>query len=191
MGSGGHKYKYIPDYTANNAAAEQARLEWARYQDAYAPLSRKLAGELDPEVGRADINEAQTTAGDMQENANQAMIRKMSEYGMQLSPLQRQALAAKFAANKNLSGVAAANMERRAVKDRTDLIREGLVNEGAGIRSMSNNALNSAASLEQERNAAGYGIAAAKTARSQSRVQAAMGLAGQTAGTAATVAILS
>jgi hypothetical protein len=192
MGSwlGGHKYKYVPDNTANNAAAERARLEWSRYQSAYAPLAQQMTGEL-AAGGQGDITQAQGTAEGLQTNANEAMTRKISQYGLQLSPMQREALASKFAANKSLGGVTAANTERRAVDDRNDIVREGLVGLGTGIRNMADTSMSSAANLEQQRNATGYQIAQNKTAASQGRVQQAIGLGGQAIGTGAAIFALS
>ncbi len=185
----GKKYEYIPDYTAQNAYAEQMRKDWSRYTDKYMPIVTGLVNDLGahPEELDAAVN----TSNMKQDQAGQDVMDTLGMYGVQLNPMQREAMLTKLNANKSLAAIKARTTQRRTVNDRNEELREALVGEGAGVKGMSNQSLNAAAIAEQERNATGYGIAAAKTARSQAKAQGTMQLIGQGIGTAAMVAAMS
>lgn len=185
----GKKYEYIPDYTAQNTYAEQVRKQWDRYATKYMPIVSGLTKELGshPEELDAAVN----TSNTRQDRAAQDVFETLGMYGTQLSPIQREAMLSKLNANKSLAAIKARTTQRRTVNDRNEELREALVGEGAGVKGMSNQSLNAAAIAEQERNATGYGIAAAKTARSQAKAQGTMQLIGQGIGTAAMVAAMS
>ena len=190
MGSGrGKKYEYIPDYTAQNAYAEQARKEWSRYTDKYLPIAQNLIGEIGahPEELDAAVN----TSNMKQDQAGQDVMDTLGMYGVQLNPMQREAMLTKLNASKALGAVTARTEQRRSINDRNEALRAALVGEGMGIRGLSTSALGAAAQAEQERNASGYQIAASKTARSQAKAQGTMQLIGQGIGTAAMVAAMS
>jgi hypothetical protein len=185
----GKKYEYIPDYTAQNAYAEQMRKDWSRYTGKYMPIVTGLVNDLGahPEELDAAVN----TSNMKQDQAGQDVMDTLGMYGVQLNPMQREAMLTKLNANKSLAAIKARTTQRRTVNDRNEELREALVGEGAGVKGMSNQSLNAAAIAEQERNATGYGIAAAKTARSQAKAQGTMQLIGQGIGTAAMVAAMS
>lgn len=185
----GKKYEYIPDYTAQNAYAEQMRKDWSRYTGKYMPIVSGLTKELGshPEELDAAVN----TSNTRQDRAAQDVFETLGMYGTQLSPIQREAMLSKLKASRTLEAVKARTLQRRTVDDRNDALRTALVGEGSGVRGLANQSLNAAAIAEQERNATGYGIAAAKTARSQAKAQGTMQLIGQGIGTAAMVAAMS
>lgn len=189
MGSGrGKKYEYIPDYTAQNAYAEQARKEWSRYTDKYLPIAQNLIGEIGdhPEELDAAVN----TSNQRQDQAATGAFDTLGMYGTQLSPIQREAMLTKLNASKALGAVTARTEQRRSINDRNEALRAALVGEGMGIRGLSTSALGAAAQAEQERNASGYQIAASKTARSQAKAQGTLGLIGQGVGAGLTAAAL-
>jgi hypothetical protein len=185
----GKKYKYIPDYTANNAMAGRARDLWSRYQSAYLPVTEELVGKVGehPE----EIERAGITAGDYADRATADAARTIAQYGIQLSPLQRPALMTKLSSNKALGQVMARGGQREIIDDRNEWLTENLINAGVGIRNASNTALGSAQSLEDQRNQTGYGIAGAKTAQSQAKVAGWQQLAGQAIGTGAMLYAMS
>ncbi|HNR51816.1 MAG TPA: hypothetical protein PKI80_09555 [Deltaproteobacteria bacterium] len=190
MGSGkGKTYTYNPDYTAQNAYAEQMRKAWARYTDKYLPVVSKLVEEVGPHPEELD---AAVRTSDLKfDQAAKDTMNTLGMYGVQLSPIQREALLTKLNADKTLGAVRSRTLQRRIIGDRNTELRRALVGEGAGVRDLSTQALMEAARAEQERNATGYSIAAAKTARSQAKAQGRMQLIGQGIGTAATVAALA
>ena len=190
MGSGkGKRYTYTPDYTAQNTFAQQVRKQWDRYEAKYMPIVSGLIGELGshPE----EIDAAVNTSNVRQDRASQDVFETLGMYGTQLSPIQREAMLSKLKASKSLEAVKARTLQRRTIDDRNDALRTALVGEGSGVRGLANQAIGEAATAEQERNAAGYQIAAQKTARSQAKAQATMQMIGQGLGTAAMIAAAS
>lgn len=191
MGSpSGHSYYYIADNTAQKAAAEQAQKLWSRYNEKYLPVVHGLIGELGDHPEELDA--AVTRSNQKSDQSAEGLMNTMALYGMQLNPIQRQALMTKLNANKTLDAITARTNQRREINDRNDALTQSLVGEGAGIRGLSSDAVNSAASLEEQRNSTGYGLAGARTQRSQSaaqnKVNTAVG-AGTTALNAATMAL--
>lgn len=185
----GKKYEYIPDYTAQTAYAEQMRKDWSRYTGKYMPIVTGLVNDLGAHPEELDA--AVSTSNIRQGRAAQDVTETLGMYGTQLSPIQREALLSKLNASKTLGAVKARTLQRRTIDDRNDALRTALVGEGSGVRGLANQAIGEAATAEQERNAAGYQIAAAKTARSQAKAQGTMGLIGQGIGTAAMIAAAS
>lgn len=188
MGSGGKTYTYNADYTAQNASAERAKTLWSRYEEQYLPILTELTSELGSHPEELDA--AVERSNQKFDQSAQGVYDTLAMYGTQLNPIQRQALTSKLNAAKTLGAATARTKQRRTINDRNEELQEALVGEGADIRGLSNEALDTAANLEQERNTTGYGIAAAKTARSSAKAQATAGTIGNVVGTGLTAAAL-
>lgn len=188
MSMGGKTYKYVPDYTSANLMAQRATDLWDRYNEAYAPKTRELISELGNIPGRTE--RAAGISGEYADRANADMLRTISQYGIQLSPLQRESLARKMESSKALGVIAGKTTQDDVNREQTEWLRQNLIQAGVGVRGASNAALEAAVNLENQRNQEGYQKASQKTAKSQARVAGWQNLIG-TGASIATAAALS
>jgi hypothetical protein len=190
MGSGsGKTYKYIPDYTSSNALAERYKLEWQDYKDKYLPVVTSLPGEIGPH--HEEIAAAGVTAQTKSDQSAQEITRNLLRYGVQLNPIQREAVVSQIKNSAVMNRAIATNLARRGINERNEALTENLVDLGSQVKGMSNSALEGAAELEAQRNQQGYQIAAAKTAKSQANYAGKMGLVQAGLGAATMAAMMS
>lgn len=170
------KYQINPDSAIANpsgARASLTRAQWQMFYDRYRPVEQDVAGmllrDVEPQVHRAgdQVRRAFDNAGGIQ-------ARMRERYGLRRTAYDDRVLKL----NKTLGVAAAENSARREWEDQRLQGLGQMLSIGKGIAGSSGSALGDAASLQNQR------IAAGRQAKAQAKAQQA-----QLLGTAAGLAL--
>lgn len=161
----GHTYFYIPDRTASSKLADASSKLFNRYETAYKPAALKLAGTLqDDSVVSGGVSDAGMRAGASFDAALETAGRNSRRYGAGMNIDTRGALDRANALDAARATGGAMTSTRRNMAETREDMAETVASIGKGVRGMGMNALQSAASMENERNAQGASWAASKNA---------------------------
>lgn len=161
--------------SADSIAAENTRLEEARYQEIYRPVNQELIAELGE---NRLLDAAQEEANRISPEKTLARAkRQVARHGGQLSTHQVDRLtdAVELGNAKDYSfTLSNARLKQREFHDN---LRAEVINIGRGISNSGNSMLQDAANKEAQRNAANANVEAANDAAKKQMIGAGLGLA--------------